>query len=415
MGLNEGSLATNLELALAKRAIRHRLLEMEQVEECVRLQQRYLDEKGKEIPLLKVFVKKGYLTERHVNFLQTGDGVGLELDKKSHRRAIDGYEIEEKIGRGGTSMVYRARRLQDDLICAMKILYPHHTRVQRLVDGFVKEGELVQSLNHENIVAGYDTNQSNNLYYMALEYVEGVSVKSVIDAKGLLSEDLALHIIVQVARALNYMATQGITHRDIKPGNILVDSQGTIKLCDLGFAISADEEQEGWTMGTAQYISPEQVGGQGVCDVRSDIYSLGATLYHMVIGEIPFDNVNLQELIAKGTLEREIKSIKVRNLSPHIHYFLEKMMANDREIRYESADELIEDIEITVLGNKELAFDPRARQAGDPLDEIHELFGNQYESSSSSAAERKTRSSQRVSRRQTRSRIMKRRNSKRRR
>ena len=118
--------------------------------------------------------------------------------------------------------------------------------------------------------------------------------------------------------------------------------------------------------------------------------------------------LNLQDLIAKGTLEREIQSMKVRNLPPHLHYFLEKMMANDREIRYESADELIEDIERTVEGNKNLAFNPQGGGDGDPLEEIDELFGAQSASQESSVRKSKTSSNLRVSRKAVRSRLTKR-------
>jgi serine/threonine-protein kinase len=177
------------------------------------------------------------------------------------------------------------------------------------------------------------------------------------------NEDAALYIILQAARALEFMRTQNILHRDIKPGNIMLTRENTVKLIDLGFATIVGGETGGEsdsTLGTVQYISPEQARGQTDLDVRSDIYSLGATLYQLVVGELPFSGEDSEEIMAKQILE-SLSSPALKNrgkISPHMHYFIEKMMAKEREIRYQSPLELIEDIENTIRGKKTLTYRP---------------------------------------------------------
>ncbi|MBI4613263.1 MAG: serine/threonine protein kinase [Planctomycetes bacterium] len=371
-------MATRFEKSLAERALRQGLLAREQILEGVEIQ-KSLAARGKAVGLMKILRKKGYLTKRQVQFLQTGDGVGLDLEKEEHRQAIPGFTLARKIGRGGTSTVYLARREADGLVCAVKILFPHHERTPHMVEGFLDEGNLLARLRHPNLIEGYEAGKSKGLYYVVLEYVSGVSVKQILDAKGPLSEELAIHVLLQVARVLCYLATSGVTHRDIKPGNILLDHRGRAKICDLGFAkvpeSRAEELRRGLMCGTAQYVSPEQARGAGDLDVRSDIYSLGATLYHMVVGEIPFRGSDQAQIVAKHLNKRlSTKAIRMHHVSRHMHYFLEKMMAKEREIRYAGPLELIEDVEETVEGNRELLWNPAGYGGKDPIGELVALM-----------------------------------------
>jgi len=199
-------------------------------------------------------------------------------------------------------------------------------------------------------------------YVFMMEYINGDDLQDLLRKGMTFNEDAALYIVLQAARALEYMRSQGILHRDIKPGNIMLKRDNTVKLIDLGFATSVGGQGENAdsTLGTVQYISPEQARGQNDLDIRSDIYSLGATLYQLIVGELPFSGTDEQEIMAKQILDSLSSSaLKDRaRISPHMHYFIEKMMAKDREIRYQNPIELIDDIEEKIRGKKTLTFRP---------------------------------------------------------
>ncbi len=354
-------MASREEMILAVKAVQNQFLTQDLVQQCMDIQ-RTLAERGKEISLIRIFEKKKLLDKHQLHFLQTGEGVSLDLSTPQGRKAIEGYLISRKIGQGGMATVYQARTSELRDLAALKILFPHHYGNKRFVEGFLNEAKLMYELQHENLVQGSDYGQSSGYYYMALEHVDGPSVQDMIDEEGRLSEEMALHVILQVARCLEYLGSKGITHRDIKPDNMLMTSSGQIKLCDLGFAKGADsagEGEEGITCGTVQYISPEQARGRSDVDIRSDIYSMGATLYHLVIGEVPFSGADGMEVMAKQVLEG-LSSDKTKSgmISHHMHYFIEKMMAKEREIRYQSPRELIEDLEAVVEGHQALQFEP---------------------------------------------------------
>jgi serine/threonine protein kinase len=247
---------------------------------------------------------------------------------------------------------------------------------------------------------------SNGLYFLAMELIDGLSVLDILEQiqkeqerlrgvaspifpggvapapppaeaseeKGSIEEDLALEIILQSARALTYLQEHGIVHRDVKPGNIMITRAGAVKLCDLGFAqpiaggISALGESD-VTCGTPEYMSPEQARGQRDVDIRSDIYALGATLYHMVLGDVPFKGTDTLDVMAKQVLA-ELYSPRVKErLSHHMHYFIEKMMAKEKDIRYQSPREVIEDIEAQIDGVRSLLF----KQGGPPPSPVSRL------------------------------------------
>jgi serine/threonine-protein kinase len=197
--------------------------------------------------------------------------------------------------------------------------------------------------------------------------VGGRSLQDAISEGGVFQEDDALFVVLQVARALEYLRGQGIVHRDIKPGNILfVPDTHEVKVIDLGFALQKGEGGEAGggdgetTRGTAAYLSPELARGDADLDVRSDIYALGATLYQLVLGELPFSGDD-DELVQKAVLEGlSAEATKGGRISAHMHYFIEKMMAKDRDIRYQDPDELMADIERQIEGKKSLDLEAPA-------------------------------------------------------
>lgn len=280
---------------------------------------------------------------------------------------IPGYKIIGKIGVGGMATVFKALDSRNaNRVVALKILFPHHAKNEVFLQRFIREAKLLIQFNHVNIVRGYDWGVANTLYYLAMEYIEGKSVQNMIDEQGSLEEELALDIILQIARALAYIQEQGIVHRDVKPDNVLMTADGVVKLCDLGFAkplggppgvgAAATEDV---TCGTPQYMSPEQAQGEVALDIRSDIYALGATLYHMVLGTLPFKGTDNMEIMAKQVLESlDSAEVKSRKISKHMHYFIERMMSKDKNFRYQSPQELVEDIETQMEGWRTLHFNP---------------------------------------------------------
>ena len=293
------------------------------------------------------------------------------VDKKSE--TLPGYQILGKLGAGGMGVVFKALEVKNNRLVAIKMLYPKTARNIPLFYSFQRESSLLIKFNHSHIVKGYYVTPPEGIkgiHYSVMEYVEGVSVQQLIDqaqdrAKKMvgLVEELSLLIIMQVADALDYLQKQNILHRDIKPDNLLLNKKkGIIKLCDLGFAqpiVSENNQNEETTTtaGTIGYMSPEQSRGQTTIDIRSDIYSLGATLYHMITGKPPFSGTNNLEVMAQQVLS-DIKSdeIKNRRISPLVLYFIEKMMAKEKEIRYQNPQEVITDISMQMNGFKSLEF-----------------------------------------------------------
>jgi serine/threonine-protein kinase len=237
---------------------------------------------------------------------------------------------------------------------------------EKIKRSFLREAKLLIGLRHANIVAGEKVGQFQGRLIFLMEYVPGRSLQDLLKEGRTFGEDESLYIVLQVARALQYLSQNGVVHRDVKPANVLITPKNEVKLIDLGFAQSIGDAPSApaaaeTTVGTVAYISPEQARGESDLDVRADIYSLGATLYQLVVGELPFAGQDNQEVLAAqilASLSSEV--LKSRRISPHMHYFIEKMMAKEREVRYQSPAELIADIEQQVRGKKSLDFNPDA-------------------------------------------------------
>ena len=199
------------------------------------------------------------------------------------------YEILSMVGTGGMADVYRARDNVLKRMVAIKVLKEEYSSDAGFVAKFRREAQAAGGLSHPNIVSVYDVGEQFGTYYIVMELVEGFTLKKYIEKKGQMSQHDAVQVTMQVARGLNAAHEQGIIHRDVKPQNIMVSRDGKIKVTDFGIARINDSQTSGAnTMGSVHYISPEQARG-GVCDERSDIYSLGITLYEMVTGRKPGD------------------------------------------------------------------------------------------------------------------------------
>lgn len=201
------------------------------------------------------------------------------------------YELTDFIGKGGMALVYLAKDHRTGHAVAVKILRPEYNDNKEFLDRFDREAAAASKMTHHNIVNLLDVGISGNCRYLVMEYVKGKTLKDVIAEKGSLPEDVAAQICIRILSALQHAHNNKIIHRDIKPQNILVHSDGHIKVADFGIARLADSSthamQDG-VMGSAHYISPEQAKGENV-SFASDIYSVGVVLYEMLTGKVPFD------------------------------------------------------------------------------------------------------------------------------
>ena len=277
---------------------------------------------------------------------------------------IPGYEILGKAGTGGTADVFRARETQTRRVLALKVLNRDATRHAPTRQAFIAEARLLEKLSHPGLVAGHGVAKSGNVFFSRMEFIEGSTLLELLDRGQALDEKAALRVVLEMAEVLAYLAGEGVIHRDVKPGNIMLSSDGRLKLIDLGFAgrpddVPVDSES---SVGTVQYLSPEQARGGAAADMRSDIYSLGVTLFHLVVGRLPFESSDDREVLRMQVMESlSSPELKSRGLSHHLHYFLEKMMAKDLALRYQSWAELTEDIRGQLEGRDSLDFESQAR------------------------------------------------------
>ncbi len=261
---------------------------------------------------------------------------------------IPGYVIGEKLGSGGTADVWAAQREKDFARVALKIQKPALSRDPTATRRFLAEAKILQRIQHPGIVRGTRAFRFLGLCVLEMERVPGSTLEEMLTNGAAFGEREALAIVLQVARALEGLRAAGMVHRDLKPGNIMLARDGQVRLIDLGFAgkEADDTDTAGTTLGTPAYLAPEQARGAGDLDARADIYSLGATLYHLVIGRLPFDATDDQEMLRKQVLAGlDGGALKGGRVSPALHYFIEKMMAKDRDVRYPTPAALAEDIE----------------------------------------------------------------------
>jgi eukaryotic-like serine/threonine-protein kinase len=307
------------------------------------------------VVLKDLMVELGYITTSQAARLRESI-----TDSKDAAHKIPGYKILGKLGAGAMAVVYKARQLSLNRIVAIKILPKKFSENPEYVERFYKEGEAAGKLNHPNIVQAIDVGEAGGYHYFVMEFVEGKTIADDLQAGHVFSESEALDIIIQVAHALAHAHACGLIHRDVKPKNIMINNNGTVKLADMGLArgmsdIEAAQAEEGKAYGTPYYISPEQIRGKIDIDGRSDIYGLGATFYHMVTGKVPFMADNSTDVMKKHLKEKLVPPDHINtSLSGGVSEVIEIMMAKQRENRYNNVEELLTDLEAIRAGQPPL-------------------------------------------------------------
>lgn len=334
---------TNIDTIIGKIVVDQGLATPEEVQACLELARASsIDGNSKSLPLL--LVENDYITRRQF------ERIKAQAEAERSGQQIPGYKVLGPLGKGAMATVFKARQLSLDREVAIKVLPRKFTANPQFIERFYAEGRAAAQLNHPNIVQAFDVGQAGDYHFFVMEYVEGRTVYDDIVKHRRYNEADALDIIIQVAEALQHAHAKGLIHRDVKPKNIMLSKEGIAKLADMGLARAmsdkeAAEAEQGKAFGTPYYISPEQIRGEVNIGPPSDIYSLGATLYHMVTGNVPFDGKNPSAVMHKHLKAELVAPDHVNaKLSPGISEVIEMMMSKNPRDRYKSCADLLVDL-----------------------------------------------------------------------
>jgi serine/threonine-protein kinase len=321
-----------------------------QLEEAMKVQ-RAAAKAGFRKRLGDILIKKGYLSQKQLDEILKSQKV------ETGKNRVGNYDIISKLGEGAMGAVYKARQLGMEREIALKILSPQLAKDTEFRERFVREARAVAKLNHPHIVAGIDVGSSNGVYYFAMEYVDGESLAQKMErSKGKLPEKEALDYGRQTALALHNAHLNGLLHRDVKPENIMIDRQGMAKLADLGLVRinrpgKTHDSEKGLAIGTPFYISPEQAQGRTDLTPGTDLYSLGATLYHALTGRPPYDADTGREIMIKHVNEPVPDPRKVNpEISATAARICMKLMSKKPKDRYPDGEALAEDLQRALDG-----------------------------------------------------------------
>jgi len=357
---------TNIDTMLGRIVVEQGLATKEEVLQA-RERHRTLDDlKGKS--LAQILIESDFITQRQLQRLRS------QLEAERSGQQIPGYRILGKLGAGAMATVFKATQLSLDRPVAIKVLPRKYSQNAEFIARFYAEGRIAAQLNHPNIVGAYDVGQAGEFHYFVMEYVEGVTVYDQILRNKRFTEAEALDIIIQIAEALEHAHAKGLIHRDVKPKNIMITPRGVAKLADMGLARAvsdkdAAEAEAGKAYGTPYYISPEQIRGEKNVGPPADIYSLGATLYHMVTGAVPFDGKSPSAVMHKHLKAELVPADHVNpKLSAGVGQIIDMMMAKSRRARYQNCTDLLSDLRAVRRGDPAVIARPTV--AAQDLDQL---------------------------------------------
>lgn len=316
------------------------LLDRGEAERCLRFWQERKTS-GKPVQLLAVLVKAGLLTRLQALVL-------AEADLTRHQ-PFPQYRLLRFVDGGGMALVYEATYEPLDARVALKVLRTRYCLESRFQRRFKREAKLLEAIGgHENIVLGREWGTTEGVDFYAMGFVDGISLLTLIDEGVAVSEGRGLDVAIQVASALEHMREKGVVHRDIKPDNLVLDTDGRLQIIDFGLAkLMSGMQQEAaanTTVGTVEYMSPEQCQGRQDVDIRADLYSLGVTLYHLLTGSLPFEGDAMEVMRGHVQEDVEFNSGPGAKLSPPVQFVIRKLMAKLPEARYQTPAEAISDM-----------------------------------------------------------------------
>lgn len=334
----------NLDTVLGHMIVEQGLATLEDVEDAAKSKAAATGEGTTTKTLAQILVERQVVTEKQLARLRT------QAEAERSQQQIPGYQVISKLGAGAMAAVFKAKQMSLDRIVAIKVLPRKFSGNRQFIERFYAEGRAAAQLNHPNVVQAFDVGQAGEFHYFVMEFVDGKTVHDLITENKRFQEAEALDIIINVADALRHAHDKGLIHRDVKPKNVMFTPQGVAKLADLGLARAIDDKEaalaeKGKAYGTPYYISPEQIRGELNIGPQADIYSLGATLYHMVTGNVPFNGKNPTEVMQKHLKTPLVPPDHVNpKLSAGISEVIEMMMAKSRRQRYKNCADLLVDL-----------------------------------------------------------------------
>ena len=344
---------TNYDTIMGRMVVDQSLCTETEVRHCIEEKKSHSSEDP--ITLEQLLLNKQFITNTQIERLRD-----LIRESKDVSSQIPGYKIMGKLGSGAMAVVYKAKQISLDRTVAIKVLPKKFVEKSDYVERFYKEGRLAAKMNHNNIVQAIDVGEVGGLYYFVMEYVEGKTLHDDLSKGKIFNEDEAIDLILQLVSALGHAHSMGLVHRDVKPKNIMINKSGTVKLADMGLAretsdAKAAKHEEGKAFGTPYYIAPEQIRGLLDIDGQADIYALGATLFHMVTGRVPFEASSPSEVMKKHLKEPLTPPDHINTaLTTGISEVIEVMMAKNRKERYNNMDDVMSDLKAVRNGQPPL-------------------------------------------------------------
>ncbi len=341
---------TNIDTLVGRLVIDSGLATEEEVLHCQELVRQGTTEDPNQMSLAKSLVTNHYVTKRQISRLRQI----IEAERSDQK--IPGYKVFGKLGSGAMATVFKARQLSLDRMVAIKVLPKKLSSNPQFIERFYAEGRSAAQLNHPNIVQAFDVGKAGDYHYFVMEYVEGRTVYDDITKHKRFAESEAVDIVIQIAEALQHAHERDLVHRDVKPKNIMINREGVAKLADMGLARAITDKdaaraEEGKAFGTPYYISPEQIRGEQEIGPPADIYSLGATLYHMVTGAVPFEGKNPSAVMHKHLKAELVPPDHVNpKLGAGISEVIEMMMSKSRSKRYSNCKDLLVDLRAVKAG-----------------------------------------------------------------
>jgi serine/threonine-protein kinase len=323
----------------------------DQLREAMRLQAQAAS-KGAPIPLAEALVQQGAITARQRETVESK----LEV-RRDGAQMLGHFQILRKLGEGGMGAVYLAKDTKAGREVALKVLPKEKAKNPSFLKRFHREADAATQFNHVNIAQAYSYGEDKGYQFYVMEFCEGLNLKERLKRDGRLPIEETLQVMIQVARGLKYAHELGFVHRDIKPDNIIVTPQGIAKILDLGLSKNLEDEDQsfrtlsGVAIGTPHYLSPEQARGEGAIDGRADIYSLGATVYHLLTGDTPFHGTSSFDIITKHLTDQLRDPQDLREEIPDgVSQVIRRMMAKNPRDRYQSCHALLPDLELVIDG-----------------------------------------------------------------